>query len=165
MCGIVGYLGPLNGVDVVLEGLKRLEYRGYDSAGVCFKNEHDELILYKKAGKLEVLRQFLQDKVPHSHACIGHTRWATHGEVSDVNAHPHMAHSAVDNMTMAIDENHSVAIVHNGIVENANELKKELQVQGIRFASQTDSEVFLGLMVYEFRQGANPFVALSRAFS
>jgi glutamine---fructose-6-phosphate transaminase (isomerizing) len=132
MCGIMGHLGPQNSVELVLEGLKRLEYRGYDSAGVSFIDEHDKLVVYKKSGKLENLKGVLQDKKITARSCIGHTRWATHGEVNDTNSHPH--------------NNDILSIVHNGIIENAHELKEELIGRGQKFHSETDSEVFLVLL-------------------
>lgn len=160
MCGIVGHIGPQNAVELVLEGLKRLEYRGYDSAGICYKNEKGNLELYKKAGRLDNLKATLKDKNCYSNSCIGHTRWATHGEVNDVNAHPHMS----DTDTMAIDDTNAIAIVHNGIIENATELKQMLQLEGMTFRSQTDSEVFLGLMVYEMKKGAEFLQAFTNSF-
>ena len=117
MCGIVGHLGPQNSVELVLEGLKRLEYRGYDSAGVSFIDEHDELHNYKKSGKLENLKAHLGDGPFVARSCIGHTRWATHGEVNDTNSHPH--------------SNEYLSMVHNGIIENAPVLKNELQADGL----------------------------------
>ena len=139
MCGIVGHLGPQNSVETVLEGLKRLEYRGYDSAGVSFIDEHNELQVYKKSGRLENLQEVLKDKNLVARSCIGHTRWATHGEVNDNNSHPH----STDKISM----------VHNGIIENASDLKKELIEKGISFHSDTDSEVFIGLLTYETSRG------------
>ncbi len=150
MCGIVGHSGTGNSVDKVLEGLKRLEYRGYDSAGVCFKNIHDELVLIKKAGKLENLENALVDVPLNSKVCVGHTRWATHGAVNEVNSHPHLS-----------DE---VAIVHNGIIENASELRKELTTQGETFKSETDSEVFLVLVSSALRKGKPLFEAIRESF-
>ena len=139
MCGIVGHLGPKNSVNIVLEGLKRLEYRGYDSAGVSFIDENSELQIYKKSGKLENLIEHLGGKDFQARMCIGHTRWATHGEVNDTNSHPH--------------QKDHISIVHNGIIENANDLRKELSAGGYKFQSQTDSEVFLSLLVTEMAAG------------
>ncbi|HLE11236.1 MAG: hypothetical protein A2504_10640 [Bdellovibrionales bacterium RIFOXYD12_FULL_39_22] len=146
MCGIVGYLGPQNGINIVLEGLRRLEYRGYDSAGISVLGANGRLAVFKKAGKLENLRNIVSEIHPTSNTTIGHTRWATHGEVNDTNAHPHISDS------MAVDDEYSIAIVHNGIIENAPILKKELIDSGINFKSQTDSEVFLGLLLHELYQ-------------
>ncbi len=150
MCGIVGHIGPKNAVESVLEGLKRLEYRGYDSAGVCFKDAAGELKLYKKSGKLQNLKNLLEGENYSSHSCVGHTRWATHGEVTDSNSHPHL--------------NGKIAIVHNGIIENAKELKAELIKEGIKFFSETDSEVFLGLLVHETNQGRSMLQAICNSF-
>lgn len=150
MCGIVGHLGPRNSVEIVMEGLRRLEYRGYDSAGVSFKDREGNLVLYKKEGKIENLEGLLKGVDKTSHIAIGHTRWATHGGVNDVNAHPHHADP--------------LAIVHNGIIENADELRDELIAKGFKFLSETDSEVFLGLMVTELATGKNFLSALISSF-
>jgi glucosamine--fructose-6-phosphate aminotransferase (isomerizing) len=152
MCGIVGHLGPQNSVDIVLEGLRRLEYRGYDSAGVSFINSHNELKIYKKEGKIQNLENVLKDENIHARSCIGHTRWATHGRVTDDNAHPHS--SPEDGISM----------VHNGIIENAAELRESLKKEGITFKSETDSEVFLGLLVYNKRQGKDIKTAVIDSF-
>ncbi len=149
MCGIVGYTGPQNSVTPILEGLARLEYRGYDSAGICLKlGGHLEIA--KKEGKLENLRGMLEASKPFSHVGIGHTRWATHGAVNNDNAHPH--------------GNEDYAVVHNGIIENAAALKKDLQAEGWTFKSQTDSEVFLVLLTKFARQGVDTIAAIARAF-
>lgn len=150
MCGIVGHLGSANSVERVLEGLRRLEYRGYDSAGVCFKTERGELSLYKKSGKLSNLENLLKGFNHQSTSCVGHTRWATHGQVNDINSHPHI--------------HEKVAIVHNGIIENADELREDLIKKGIRFQSETDSEVFLGLLVHEMELGSNFLSAVCNSF-
>ncbi len=150
MCGIVGHLGPQNSVELVLEGLKRLEYRGYDSAGVSFIDENHKLQNYKKSGKLENLRAFLGEGPFVARSCIGHTRWATHGEVNDINSHPH--------------SNELLSMVHNGIIENAPVLKSELQGEGFEFKSQTDTEVFLGLMTINLKKGLDFKQAIIESF-
>jgi glucosamine--fructose-6-phosphate aminotransferase (isomerizing) len=129
MCGIVGYTGPREAYPVVLKGLKRLEYRGYDSSGVALLN--DGLKLYKKKGKVAELEDSLIGQDVHSHTGIGHTRWATHGEPSDRNAHPHISPSG------------KLAMIHNGIIENYALIKKELLSKGYIFSSDTDTEVLL----------------------
>ncbi|EQC52006.1 glutamine--fructose-6-phosphate transaminase (isomerizing) [Bacteriovorax sp. DB6_IX] len=152
MCGIVGHLGPKNSVDVVLEGLKRLEYRGYDSAGVSFISSSNDLMMYKKKGKIENLINEIKDKDISARSCIGHTRWATHGGVTDNNAHPHIC------------EEMGIAMVHNGIIENAGELREFLTKEGIQFKSETDSETFLGLLIYHVRNGKNIKDAVIESF-
>jgi glucosamine--fructose-6-phosphate aminotransferase (isomerizing) len=129
MCGIVGYVGHREAYPVVLKGLKRLEYRGYDSSGVALLN--NGLEVYKKKGKVAELEDSLIGINTHSHIGIGHTRWATHGEPSDRNAHPH------------VSANGKLAMIHNGIIENYNLLKLELLSKGYSFASDTDTEVLL----------------------
>ena len=128
MCGIVGYLGKRQATDVLIEGLSKLEYRGYDSAGVAV-NTGNKLEIRKFKGRLAILEKDLQIKPICGHLGIGHTRWATHGEPSDVNAHPHF------NMDKTI------AVVHNGIIENYLELRAELESEGVKFLSQTDTEI------------------------
>lgn len=129
MCGIVGYTGPREAYPVVLKGLKRLEYRGYDSSGVALLNAG--LKVYKKKGKVADLEESLIGKDLHSQTGIGHTRWATHGEPSDRNAHPHISPSG------------KLAMIHNGIIENYALIKKELLSKGYTFTSDTDTEVLL----------------------
>jgi glucosamine--fructose-6-phosphate aminotransferase (isomerizing) len=129
MCGIVAYIGHREAYPVILKGLKRLEYRGYDSSGVALLNEG--LKVYKKKGKVAELEETLIGKDVHSSSGIGHTRWATHGEPSDRNAHPH------------ISANGKLAMIHNGIIENYNQLKHELINKGYTFNSDTDTEVLL----------------------
>ncbi|HXH31612.1 MAG TPA: glutamine--fructose-6-phosphate transaminase (isomerizing) [Bacteriovoracaceae bacterium] len=150
MCGIVGYSGPNNSVEPIIEGLSRLEYRGYDSAGICLKIG-DKLEIIKKEGKLDNLKALINERRPYSHTGIGHTRWATHGAVTTDNAHPH--------------GNELFAVVHNGIIENAGTLKKELQKEGYDFKSQTDSEVFLVLLTKLFKQTGHTLESISKAFS
>jgi glucosamine--fructose-6-phosphate aminotransferase (isomerizing) len=129
MCGIVAYIGEREAYPIVLKGLKRLEYRGYDSAGIAIINKGVKV--YKKQGKVTNLEEELIDKDMHSHIAIGHTRWATHGEPSDRNAHPHQSGDG------------KLAIVHNGIIENYAQLKHELKNQGHTFKSDTDTEVLI----------------------
>lgn len=129
MCGIVAYVGHRQAHDVIIKGLKRLEYRGYDSAGIALLN--GSLTIYKKKGKVSDLETFLQGKNLESTIGMGHTRWATHGEPSDRNAHPHYS------------SNEKLAIIHNGIIENYNALKLELVRKGHTFLSDTDTEVFI----------------------
>ena len=133
MCGIVGYLGNRQATEVLVEGLSKLEYRGYDSAGVAV-NVGNELEIRKFKGRLAILAEDLENNPINSGLGIGHTRWATHGEPSDVNSHPHF------NMAKTI------AVVHNGIIENYMELREELQAEGVVFLSQTDTEVVAHLL-------------------
>ena len=132
MCGIIGYCGPKPAADVILEGLKRLEYRGYDSAGLSVGHQ-GKLQVVKKMGKIADLRQAVPQVFSGSWG-IGHTRWATHGEVNDANAHPHL------------DISNKIAVVHNGIIENHSALKEKLSAEGVRFRSDTDSEVIVHLI-------------------
>lgn len=128
MCGIVGYIGPREAYPIIITGLKRQEYRGYDSTGVALINE-DGLKVYKKKGKVAELEQTLLGKNLHANIGIGHTRWATHGEPSDVNAHPHQSNGG------------KLAIIHNGIIENYAQLRNDLLKKGYKFKSETDTEV------------------------
>jgi glucosamine--fructose-6-phosphate aminotransferase (isomerizing) len=132
MCGIVAYIGPREAYPIILKGLKRLEYRGYDSAGVALLN--GSLNVYKKKGRVAELEESLQGKNLHAHIGIGHTRWATHGEPSDRNAHPHLSASG------------RLSMIHNGIIENYALLKSELQKKGYAFTSDTDTEVLLNFI-------------------
>lgn len=133
MCGIVGYIGPREAYPVIIKGLKRLEYRGYDSAGVALI-DNDKLKVYKKKGKVADLEEEVVGKDLHAHIGIGHTRWATHGEPSDRNAHPHVSQSG------------NLAILHNGIIENYAQIKKDLLGKGYTFNSDTDTEVLLNFI-------------------
>ncbi len=150
MCGIVGHIGPKNSVDVVIEGLRRLEYRGYDSAGVSFLDEKNQLHLIKKEGKLQNLIDALGDTQFTAESCIGHTRWATHGGVTDENSHPHMAGR--------------ISLVHNGIIENADVLRADLKEKGFQFLSETDSEVFLAIVCTAMDSGLSFFDAVTTSF-
>jgi glucosamine--fructose-6-phosphate aminotransferase (isomerizing) len=132
MCGIVGYTGSREAYPVILKGLKRLEYRGYDSSGVALVNS--DLKVYKKKGKVSELEEYVVGKDMHANTGIGHTRWATHGEPSDRNAHPHQ--SADGNLAM----------IHNGIIENYASIKQELVKKGYVFKSDTDTEVLLNFI-------------------
>ena len=133
MCGIVAYIGEKEAYPIIVKGLKRLEYRGYDSAGVALSN-HGNLNIFKKAGKVANLEEFTEGKDTGGKAGIGHTRWATHGAPNDVNAHPHYS------------EDQDLAIIHNGIIENYNPLKQELMRKGYTFKSDTDTEVLCYLI-------------------
>ena len=136
MCGIVGYLGKDAAYPILIKGLKRLEYRGYDSAGVALVNEDGTLNVYKTKGKVAGLESFCSDKNITGSVGIAHTRWATHGEPSSVNAHPHFSSSK------------NLAIIHNGIIENYASIKKNLIAKGVTFKSDTDTEVLVQLIEY-----------------
>ena len=125
MCGIVGYIGHREAYPIVLKGLKRLEYRGYDSTGVAIIQD-GHLLIHKKKGKVVELEEAVVGKNMHSNICIGHTRWATHGEPSDRNAHPHLSN------------NGRLAMLHNGIIENYTQIKTELLSKGYTFKSDTE---------------------------
>ncbi len=133
MCGIVGYIGPRDVVPILMEGLARVEYRGYDSTGIAVLSSGGGLKVYKKKGKLRELEAALPKRL-HGKVGVGHTRWATHGEPSDTNAHPHA------------DGSGHLAVVHNGIVENAAELRAKLEAEGVNFVSETDTEVLAHLI-------------------
>ncbi len=137
MCGIVGYIGDKNATDILLEGLSKLEYRGYDSAGIAVIKDGN-IQVEKHKGRLSVLEESLKDKDMVGNLGIGHTRWATHGEPSDVNSHPHL------------NNDHSIAVVHNGIIENYLVLREELMEKGYEFISETDTEVIPCLIDYYY---------------
>lgn len=142
MCGIVGYLGKREAFPILLKGLKRLEYRGYDSAGVALVNDNGNLSVYKTKGKVSDLEACCEDKDVSGRVGIAHTRWATHGEPSSRNAHPHYSSS------------HNLVIVHNGIIENYAAIKRNLMAKGVRFESDTDTEVLVQLIEYiQVRKG------------
>lgn len=136
MCGIVGYIGKKDAYPVLIKGLGRLEYRGYDSAGLALLNSDGGLNVYKTKGKVKDLDLFCKDKDISGTVGIAHTRWATHGEPSSINAHPHYS------------ESKNLAIIHNGIIENYADLKKKLQSKGLTFRSDTDTEVLVQLIEY-----------------
>ena len=136
MCGIVGYIGKQEAYPILIKGLKRLEYRGYDSAGIAVINKHDNLNVFKTKGKVSNLEDYCSDKDVSGTIGIAHTRWATHGEPSTVNAHPHYS------------ESKNLAIIHNGIIENYADLKKKLQAKGVSFRSDTDTEVLVQFVEY-----------------
>ncbi|NEE00161.1 glutamine--fructose-6-phosphate transaminase (isomerizing) [Phytoactinopolyspora halotolerans] len=143
MCGIVGYVGSRSATEVVVEGLRRLEYRGYDSAGIAVVAD-GALASTKRAGKLANLEKALHESpLPAASTGLGHTRWATHGAPNDRNAHPHL------------DESGRVAVIHNGIIENFARLRSELESAGVSFASDTDTEVVAHLLAAEVAAGAN----------
>jgi glucosamine--fructose-6-phosphate aminotransferase (isomerizing) len=150
MCGIVGYVGPRNALEVVVAGLQRLEYRGYDSAGVAIVAD-GSLAVRKKAGKLQNLRDLLgTEPPPQSGTGIGHTRWATHGGPTDANAHPH------------VSEDGSVAVIHNGIIENFAQLRGALVEDGVTLSSETDTEVAAHLLAQELRETGGPLAEAMR---
>ncbi|MEO8528022.1 MAG: glutamine--fructose-6-phosphate transaminase (isomerizing) [Pseudolysinimonas sp.] len=151
MCGIVGYVGPGSSLQVLMGGLKRLEYRGYDSAGVAVLDDDGHLGTRKKAGKLGMLTDELADTpIPDGHTGIGHTRWATHGGPTDGNAHPHLG------------DDGKLALIHNGIIENFAELKRGLVAQGVEFTSETDTEVAALLVGSLYNETGDLTTALRR---
>ena len=136
MCGIIGYIGSKRPEKILIEGLKKLEYRGYDSAGIALYNKEVQII--KSIGKISNLEEKINnEKLIDSNIGIAHTRWATHGEPSEINAHPHrIGH---------------ITLVHNGIIENAKELKEKLQNKGVKFNTSTDTEVIAALINYYYK--------------
>jgi len=141
MCGIVGYIGNRPAYPILINGLKRLEYRGYDSAGIALLNDKNEIEIFKCKGKVSDLERHSKNKVSRSFTGIGHTRWATHGEPNDVNAHPHRSMHG------------KFVLIHNGIIENYALLKNKLIDRGYTFASQTDTEVLVNLIEYIYIKG------------
>ena len=151
MCGIIGFVGREPAAPILLDGLARMEYRGYDSAGVAVRSETKGLQVKKTKGRLKVLSDLIHGGADlEGNLGIGHTRWATHGEPNDINAHPH------------VSENGRIAIVHNGIIENYLELKEHLQKLGVTFQSETDSEVVAQLLEYHYNECHNMLEAVGR---
>ena len=149
MCGIVGYTGSKHAMPILMEGLSRLEYRGYDSAGLALQRKN-KVDIFKKEGRLATLREALPKR--NAATCgIGHTRWATHGAPSDLNAHPHA------------DASGNICIVHNGIIENAGRLRDYLADKGHTFATETDSEVLAALIAEEYKEDADLTGAVRRS--
>lgn len=152
MCGIAGYVGSKSAVDVVFDQLQRLEYRGYDSAGVAF-HENGGIKVLKRSGKLNQLQQLIEAERPDANMAMAHSRWATHGAPTDLNAHPHY------------DQFADIALVHNGIIENYFELKEELVRKGHVFQSETDSEVAAHIIGLEYNEGVTLEEAVRRSLS
>ncbi|MBD1388984.1 glutamine--fructose-6-phosphate transaminase (isomerizing) [Neiella sp. HB171785] len=150
MCGIVGAVAQRNVAEILVEGLKRLEYRGYDSAGIAVLDRDNALLRVRRVGKVQELADAVADSDVDGPIGIAHTRWATHGEPSEVNAHPHISSG-------------SLSVVHNGIIENHNELREKLQALGYHFASQTDTEVIVHLVHHELKSSANLREAVQKA--
>lgn len=152
MCGIVGYVGEKQAAPILLEGLSKLEYRGYDSAGIAVRSESEDISVVKAKGRLRILAEKTDNGKSVPGTCgIGHTRWATHGEPSENNAHPHCT------------DDRAVALVHNGIIENYQELKDKLQRSGYTFYSQTDTEIAVKLVDYYYKKTGTPLEALTRS--
>ena len=152
MCGIVGYIGTKEPQDIIINGLKKLEYRGYDSAGIAVVN-HGKIELRKHVGAISNLEKLIGEERLGGHVGIGHTRWATHGAPSDLNSHPHM------------DMDGTIAVVHNGTVENYVELKAELEKEGVVFRTETDTEVATMLISKYYHRNHDLKKALDQAIS
>ena len=144
MCGIVGYIGPKKVVPVIIEGLRKLEYRGYDSAGIAVVTKEGKLEIRRAPGKLRNLEEVMQKSPIEGTYGIGHTRWATHGRPTEENAHPHR------------DCTGQIVVVHNGIIENYLELKEQLQREGHKFVTETDTEIVAHLVEKNSQGGAPP---------
>src|SRR5258705_8278770 len=140
MCGIVGYTGPREAGPILMEGLRRLEYRGYDSAGIALVDDQGDLFVEKRAGKLANLATAIAERTPHAAVGLAHTRWATHGRPDDLNAHPH------------VDCTSEITVIHNGIIENFQELRDGLAERGHVLTSETDTEA-LAHMIEESYAG------------
>jgi glucosamine--fructose-6-phosphate aminotransferase (isomerizing) len=152
MCGIVGYVGKQSALPILLEGLKRMEYRGYDSAGIAVLN-HGTLFIKKNVGKVTALETSLKGADTSANIGIGHTRWATHGVPNEINAHPH------------VDCNSKIALIHNGVIENFTSLRTMLESQGHKFRSDTDTEVLVHLIEEFYKTSYDMELALKRALS
>ena len=151
MCGIIGYVGHQQAAPILLDGLARMEYRGYDSAGVAVRSETKGLQVYKSKGRLQVLSDMIHGGADVEGTLgIGHTRWATHGEPNDINAHPH------------VSEDGRIALVHNGIIENYMEIKQQLLRHGVTFKSETDTEVVAQLLEFHYNECHNMLEAVGR---
>src|SRR2546428_13482751 len=148
MCGIMGYVGEREAAAVLIDGLRALEYRGYDSVGIAVLDDAGEMAIHKRAGKLNAFAAEVAAREASGRQGIGHTRWATHGAPSDINAHPHT------------DCSGDVVVIHNGIVENYQELKQKLLAAGHKFASETDTEVIAHLVEDRLREGKGLHAAL-----
>ena len=140
MCGIVGYTGPREAGPILIEGLKRLEYRGYDSAGIALVDDAGDLFVEKRAGKLVNLQTAIADRTPHAAIGLAHTRWATHGRPNDLNAHPHR------------DCTGKITVIHNGIIENFRDLREGLEARGHVLTSETDTEAIAHLVEEAYRR-------------
>src|SRR3954454_21170112 len=151
MCGIVGYTGAHQASAILVAGLRRLEYRGYDSAGVATLDRH-RMVVRKKAGRVRVLEESLEHEPAAGTCGISHTRWATHGPANDRNAHPHLG-----------GHRGEVAVVHNGVIENYAHLRRELEALGYVFVSQTDTEVIAHLVAHELAAADDLYQAVQRA--
>lgn len=153
MCGIVGYVGNLNAAPILIDSLKKLEYRGYDSAGIAVFGKEVEIKVIKTQGRLSALESLVLDQKPQGNIGIGHTRWATHGEPNTENAHPHY------------NASRTIALVHNGIIENHGNLRQELTSRGYTFLSHTDTEVAVHLLDYYYKSEKDPKKAISMTLS
>lgn len=153
MCGIVGYVGNALAAPILIDGLKRLEYRGYDSAGIAVFGEEEKIKVVKTSGRLSALEALLPKQSPQGRIGIGHTRWATHGKPSRQNAHPHC------------NRNQTIAVVHNGIIENHTDLRGQLSQKGYRFTSQTDTEVVAHLLDDCYKREQEPLKAIREALT
>ena len=150
MCGIFGFIGNRSAAPLLVDGLRRLEYRGYDSSGIVVKNGN--LQFFKKVGKVSELTKILPDHII-GNSGIAHTRWATHGGVTDANAHPHMS------------QNGEIAVVHNGIIDNARRLRNRLTERGIELKSETDSEVLVHMISIGIESGQEPLEAVRKTLT